>query len=47
MREILKRFWADPSGTARIEYALLVACIWLAVLSNVSAMGRQAADALR
>jgi len=41
MKELVKRFLRDETGTTSIEYGLLVACISLAVLSSVNAVGKQ------
>jgi pilus assembly protein Flp/PilA len=41
MSDVFVRFLSDESGATTIEYGLLVACISLAVLSSVNAVGRQ------
>jgi pilus assembly protein Flp/PilA len=41
MKDIFIRFLSDESGATSIEYGLLVACISLAVLSSVNAVGKQ------
>lgn len=47
MKQVIKRFLADETAAAKVEYGLLVACLWLAVLSTVNAMGKSAAITLR
>jgi pilus assembly protein Flp/PilA len=41
MKNVFIRFLSDESGATSIEYSLLVACISLAVLSSVNAVGKQ------
>lgn len=33
----VKAFWADRSGATAVEYGLIVACIFLAILGGISA----------
>jgi pilus assembly protein Flp/PilA len=33
----LKGFWADQSGATAVEYGLIVACLFLAILGGISA----------
>jgi pilus assembly protein Flp/PilA len=33
----LRRIWADQSGATAVEYGLIVACVFLAILGGISA----------
>jgi pilus assembly protein Flp/PilA len=41
MKLTLRKFLADESGATAIEYALLAACISLAIISGVNGVGKQ------
>lgn len=36
---MLKRFWADESGSTAIEYGLIAALIAVAIIGSLSAVG--------
>jgi pilus assembly protein Flp/PilA len=33
----LRRFWTDTSGATAVEYGLIIACIFLAIIGGLSA----------
>jgi pilus assembly protein Flp/PilA len=41
MKDVFTRFLSDESGATATEYGLLVACISLAVISSINAVGKQ------
>ena len=40
MERVIRRFYKDESGTSSIEYAILVGCIAVAIISAVGIFGQ-------
>jgi pilus assembly protein Flp/PilA len=40
----LKRFWRDQSGATAVEYGLICACIFLVIVTSVTAFGNKTTD---
>jgi pilus assembly protein Flp/PilA len=40
MERVIRRFYEDESGASSVEYAILVSCIALAIISAVGIFGQ-------